>query len=99
MKRLMKREMLKDLIFLIESHKDTHPELYEYLIKTWVSCDYDSTLYACNVTGMTMSQQHLSHFDGEDERQYERELKRGVRFDPAAVYTKRTQSTRKMGCK
>ena len=48
---------------------------------------------------MTMSQQHLSVFDGEDERQYEREVKNGVRFDPAAVYTKRTQSTRKMGCK
>ena len=91
MKRLMSREMLKDLIFLIEPHKDTHPELYEYLIKSWVCCRYDSTLYACNVTGMTMSQQHLSVFDGEDERQYEREVKNGVRFDPAAVYTKRTQ--------
>ena len=91
--------MLKDLIFLIEPHKDTHPELYEYLIKTWVCCDYNSTLYACNVTGMTMSQQQLSVFDGEDERQYKTEVKNGVRFDPAAVYTKRTQSTRKMGCK
>ena len=41
----------------------------------------------------------LSVFDGEDERQYKTEVKNGVRFDPAAVYTKRTQSTRKMGCK
>jgi hypothetical protein len=43
MKRLMSREMLRELISLIEPHKDNHQELYEYLMITWTACHYDST--------------------------------------------------------
>jgi flavorubredoxin len=73
MKRLMSREMLRELISLIEPHKDNHQELYEYLMITWTACHYDSTLYSCNVTGMTVCQYHLSTFDDEVMRFYEKE--------------------------
>jgi len=77
MKRLMSREMLKELITLIEPHKDDHPELYEYLMMTWTACHYDSTLYACNVTGAICLQRHLSEFDDDIVRFYEKERDKG----------------------
>lgn len=75
MKRLMSREMLKDLIEIVEPHKEEKPELFKYLMMTWTSCHFDSTLYACNVTGMTICQRHLSIFDDECERFYEKTIK------------------------
>jgi len=77
MKRLMSREMLRDLIDLVEPHKDDHPELYEYLMMTWTACHYDSTLYACNVTGAICLQRHLSEFDDDIVRFYEKERDKG----------------------
>ena len=74
MKRLMSREMLQELISLVEPHKHDHPELYRYLMITWTACRYDSTLYACNVTGMTICQRHLNDFDDEIIRFYEKEM-------------------------
>jgi hypothetical protein len=62
MKRLMSRQMLEELISLVEPHKEEHPELYKYLMLTWTSCHYDSTLYACNLSGATCLQWHLSEF-------------------------------------
>jgi hypothetical protein len=73
MKRLMSREMLKELINLVDTHKCDHPELYEYLMLTWTSCHYDSSLYACNITGSTILQRHLSEFDEQDWRLYNKE--------------------------
>ena len=73
MKRLMSREMLRELIDIIEPHKEEHPDLYDYLMLTWTSCHHDSTLYACNVTGMIMLQRHLSEFDEQDWRLYHKE--------------------------
>jgi len=74
MKRLMSREMLRELIDLVEPHKYDHPELYKYLMITWTACRYDSTLYACNVTGSIMLQRHLSEFEDEIIRFYEKEM-------------------------
>jgi hypothetical protein len=62
MKRLMSRQMLEELISLVEPHKEEHSELYKYLMLTWTSCHYDSTLYACNLSGATCLQWHLSEF-------------------------------------
>jgi hypothetical protein len=45
---------------------------------TWTACHDDSTLYACNVPGMTIWQHHLSTFDDEVMRFYE--LKKIKRF-------------------
>lgn len=73
MKCLMSREMLQELIDLVEPHKEEHPDLYDYLMLTWCSCHHNSTLYACNVTGMTMMQRHLSEFDEQDWRLYDKE--------------------------
>jgi len=73
----MSREMLRDLIDLVEPHKDDHPELYEYLMMTWTACHYDSTLYACNVTGAICLQRHLSEFDDDIVRFYEKERDKG----------------------
>ena len=77
MKRLMSREMLKELITLIEPHKNSHSELYEYLTMTWTACHYNSTLYACNVSGATCLQYHLSDFDKDIVSYYEKEKERG----------------------
>jgi flavorubredoxin len=44
---------------------------------TWTACHYDSTLYSCNVTGMTICQHHLSTFDDEVMRFYEKEKQKG----------------------
>jgi hypothetical protein len=74
MKRLMSREMLRELIDLVEPHKETHPDLYDYLMLTWTSCHHDSTLYACNVTGSIILQKHLSEFDEQDWRLYRKEI-------------------------
>jgi len=82
MKRLMSREMLRELIDLVEPHKYDHPELYKYLMITWTACRYDSTLYSCNVTGMTICQRHLSEFDDEIMRFYEKEMAI-IRKEPA----------------
>jgi hypothetical protein len=75
--RMMSREMLKDLIDLISPHKDQYPELYNYLMLTWSSCHYNSTLYACNITGMTMTQRHLSFFESEYVQFLQKELDKG----------------------
>lgn len=77
MKRLMSREMLKELIEIVEPHKEEHPEIYEYLMITWTACKYNSTLYACNVTGMTVMQSHLQHFDEEIMRYFKKEMEKG----------------------
>jgi aspartyl/asparaginyl beta-hydroxylase (cupin superfamily) len=82
MKRLMSREMLRELIDLVEPHKYDHPELYKYLMITWTACRYDSTLYACNVTGSIMLQKHLSEFEDEIIRFYEKEMA-AMRKEPA----------------
>ena len=74
MKRLMSREMLRELIDLVEPHKEKHPDLYDYLMLTWTSCHHDSTLYACNVTGSIILQKHLSEFDEQDWRHYHKEI-------------------------
>jgi hypothetical protein len=78
MKRLMSREMLRELITLIEPHKDSHSELYEYLMITWTSCHYNSTLYACNVSGATCLQYHLSEFDEDIMNFYKKEQSKGI---------------------
>jgi hypothetical protein len=80
MKRLMSREMLKDLILLVEPHKDNHQEIYEYLMMTWTSCHYDSTLYACSLTGSIMLQKHLTDFDEENIRFYQKEKENGFKM-------------------
>ena len=77
MKRLMSREMLKELITLIEPHKESHSELYEYLTMTWTACHYNSTLYACNVSGAVCLQHHLSEFDADIVHFYEKEKEKG----------------------
>jgi aspartyl/asparaginyl beta-hydroxylase (cupin superfamily) len=41
---------------------------------TWTACRYDSTLYACNVTGSIILQKHLSEFEDEIMRFYEKEM-------------------------
>jgi hypothetical protein len=74
MKRLMSREMLRELIDLVEPHKNKYPDLYDYLMLTWTSCYHNSTLYACNIDGMTIMQRHLSEFDEQDWRLYSKEL-------------------------
>jgi hypothetical protein len=74
MKRLMSREMLRELIDLVEPHKEEHLELYKYLTITWTACHYNSTLYACNVDGMTVMQRHLSEFEPDIMRFYESEM-------------------------
>jgi hypothetical protein len=66
--------MLRELIDLVEPHKEEHPDLYKYLMITWTACRYDSSLYSCNVTGMTIMQRHLSEFDDEVMRFYEKEM-------------------------
>lgn len=73
----MSRQMLKDLIDLISPHKDQYPDLWNYLMLTWTSCKYDSTLYACNITGMTMTQRHRSFFDKEYVDFLDKEILRG----------------------
>jgi len=73
MKRLMTREMLREIIDLVSPHKNDHPDLYDYLMLTWTSCNYNSTLYACNVDGMIMMQNHLSEFNEQDWRYYSKE--------------------------
>ena len=70
----MSREMLQDLIDIVKPHKKSYPELYEYLMITWTACHYDSTLYACNLTGSIMLQHHLSEFEPEIMRFYEKEI-------------------------
>ena len=70
----MSREMLRELIDLVEPHKEEHLDLYDYLMLTWTSCHYDSTLYACNVTGSIMLQKHLSEFNEQDWRLYHKEI-------------------------
>lgn len=75
--RLMSREMLEDLISLVKPHKDQYPDLWNYLMLTWTSCKYDSTLYACNITGMTIMQRHLSTFDDESVRFLQKEIDKG----------------------
>ena len=74
MKRLMSREMLQELIELIELHKEEHPELYKYLTITWTACHYNSTLYACNVDGAICLQRHLAEFEPDIMRFYESEM-------------------------
>jgi hypothetical protein len=74
MKRLMSREMLRQLIDIVEPQKDKYPDLYKYLTITWTACHYNSTLYACNVDGMTMMQRHLSEFEPDIMRFYESEM-------------------------
>ena len=74
MKRLMSREMLRELIDLVEPHKYDHPELYKYLMITWTACRYNSTLYACNVDGMVVMQRHLAEFEPDIIRFYESEI-------------------------
>lgn len=81
MKRLMTREMLKELISLVEPHKEEHSELYKYLTITWTACHYNSTLYACNVSGATCLQYHLSDFDDDIIRFYEQETKKGINLE------------------
>lgn len=76
----MSREMLKDLIFLVEPHKDSHQHLYEYLMMTWVACRYNSTLYACNVDGAIVLQNHLSEFGDDILRFYDKERKTGFKM-------------------
>jgi hypothetical protein len=49
---------------------------------TWTACRYDSTFYACNITGMTICQRHLSEFDDEIMRFYEKEMAI-IRKEPA----------------
>lgn len=73
----MSREMLRELIDLVEPYKQEHLDLYEYLMMTWTACHYNSTLYACNVTGMTICQKHLSEFDDEIVRFYNKEREKG----------------------
>jgi hypothetical protein len=75
--RLMPREMLKDLFDLVSLHKEEYPDLYHYLALTWSACHYNSTLYACNVTGMTMTQRHLSFFEKEYEDFLQKEIEKG----------------------
>lgn len=70
----MSREMLQELISLVEPHKEDHKELYKYLTITWTACRYNSTLYACNVDGMIISQRHLSEFEPDIIRFYECEM-------------------------
>ena len=82
MKRLMSREMLRELIDLVEPHKYDYPELYKYLMITWTACRYDSTLYACNVTGSIMLQKHLNEFEDEIIRFYEKEMAK-IEKEPA----------------
>ena len=76
MKRLMSREMLRQLIDIVEPHKEEHLELYKYLTITWTACHYDSTLYACNVSGAICLQRHLSEFEPDIMRFYESEMDR-----------------------
>lgn len=75
--RMMSREMLKDLVNLVKPHKDQYPDLWTYLMLTWTSCKYDSTLYACNITGMTIMQRHFSVFDEECVRFLNKEINFG----------------------
>jgi hypothetical protein len=75
--RMMSREMLKDLMDLVSPHKEEYPELYNYLMLTWTACKYNSTLYACNITGMTMTQRHLSFFEPEYVEFLQKELDKG----------------------
>jgi hypothetical protein len=75
--RLMTREMLEDLVNLVKPHKEEYPELYNYLMLTWTACKYNSTLYACNVTGMIMCQRHLSFFEPEYIEFLQKEKDRG----------------------
>jgi hypothetical protein len=70
--------MLQDLIHLVEPHQNEYPELYEYLMMTWTSCHYDSTLYACSLTGSIMLQKHLTVFDDENVRFYQKERQKGI---------------------
>ena len=70
--------MLKELILLVEPHKEEHKELWEYLMLTWNSCHQGSTLKACNIIGMTMMQFHLSNFDAEDYRHYQKYGTKGL---------------------
>ena len=74
MKRLMSREMLRELLILVEPHKEKHPDLYAYLATTWTACKYNSTLYAMNVTGAIVGQYHLQEFDESIETFYRHEL-------------------------
>ena len=74
---MMPRKMLKDLLDIVAQCKDEYPELYHYLSLTWTACHYDSTLYAGNVTGMTMMQQHLRYFEKEYEDFLKKEIERG----------------------
>lgn len=78
----MSREMLKELIDLVEPHRHDHPELYKYLMITWTACKYDSSLYACNVTGSIMLQKHLKEFEDEIMKFYEKEMAL-IRKEPA----------------
>ena len=75
--RMMPREMLKDLFDLVSQHKEEYPDLYHYLSLTWTACHYDSTLYAGNVTGMTIMQKHLQYFEKEYEDFLQKEIRRG----------------------
>jgi len=77
MKRLMPREMLKDLIDLVSSHKEEYPELYRYLMLTWTACHYDSTLYTVNITGSIVMQKHLRDFEKEYEDFLDKEIDKG----------------------
>ena len=73
----MSREMLRELIDLVEPHKEKHVKLYEYLTITWTACNYNSTLYACNVDGAIIMQKHLSEFDKNIIKFYQEEKKKG----------------------
>ena len=70
----MIREMLKELIDIVKQYKNDHPELYKYLTVTYTACKYDSTLYACNLTGSIMLQRHLQEFEPDILRFYENEI-------------------------
>ena len=60
-KRLLPPDRLAVLIELIEPHKDTHPDLYEYLQRAYTAYG-GSTLYAVHRQGAICLQMHLQEF-------------------------------------
>lgn len=61
MKRLLPRPQLAALIDLVEPHKETHPDLYDYLQRSYTAYG-GSTLYAVHEKGAICLQRHLAEF-------------------------------------
>ena len=57
----MPRSQLAVLLTLMQPHKETHPELYEYLQQAYTAHG-GSTLYAVHEQGAVCRQLHLRDF-------------------------------------